>query len=258
MRDVQASSSPRWHLPAVDPNPEVHMADFTTRRALAALLVLLALVPRGAVAQDTPRTAAGPVGGTPEGWLWRTDSPARPQAGQAAQSGESFRFEPMAPVWHVTMGPGAILYGERERAAGRFSVAATLILFPEPTDAEYGVFVGGEDLSGANARWTAFVVRGDGSAAVIRSERGRSALVMPWTRFDAVVSRGSNKMAQNLVAVRAEPDSVRFVVNDIVVQTFARSSLALDGQFGLRIGEGVNMHVTNLDVTRRLAPSRSR
>jgi hypothetical protein len=162
----------------------------------------------------------------------------------------------MAPGWHVTMGPGALLYHADERLSGRFALEATMILFPDPTDAEYGIFVGGETLDGADARWTAFVVRADGGAAVLRHDGGRTQLLLPWTTHAAVVSRGANEktMARNLVAVRAEPDSVRFVVNDIVLHTWPRSALSLDGHYGLRIGRAVNIHVTNLDVTRRLAP----
>lgn len=221
-----------------------------TVRENAALMAVFALLGLGASGALGAQSTAG----TPEGWRWRTDSPAEPQSSQGAVSGSSFRFTPMAPGWHVTMGPGAVLFDPRESLSGRFALSATLILFPEPTEAEYGVFVGGAALDGAEAAWTAFVVRGDGNAAVLHHVAGRTETLLPWTRYDAVVSRGSNGTAQNLVAVRAEPDSVRFAINDIVVATFARSALNLDGQFGLRIGRGVNMHITNLDATRRFAP----
>ncbi len=239
----------------------MHRVD-TVSMLAAFLLSVVPLTPAVELrAQDTPRTAmAGAPGGTPEGWRWLSDAAARPQAGQQLEghSGETFRFEPMAPGWHITMGPGAVLFGERERAAGRFALAATLVLFPARSDAEYGVFAGGAGLDGSAPAYTTFVVRGDGSAAVLRRDGARVIAVMPWTKFDAVVSRGSNGMARNVIQVRAEPDSVRFVVNEIVIQTFARSALALDGQFGLRIGPGIDIHITNLDVTRRLAPFPSR
>jgi hypothetical protein len=47
---------------------------------------------------------------------------------------------------------------------------------------------------------------------------------------------------------------VRFVVNGERVAAWPRASLAVDGAYGFRIGGGVNLHITNLDVTRRVAP----
>jgi len=219
-------------------------------------MLLLAAAARSVAAQEAPRAAA-PV--TPAGWLWRTDAPAQPQrGGPAGVTASTFEFSPMAPGWHVTMGPGALLYPSDGSLSGRFALESVMILFPEPTEAEYGIFVGGAALDGAGARWLAFVVRGDGSAAVLRHAAGRTEHVMPWTKFPAVVARGSSGNARNVVGLRAEPDSVRFVVNEIVVRSWPRSELSVDGAYGMRIGRGVNIHITNLDVTRRLAPFPSR
>ena len=54
--------------------------------------------------------------------------------------------------------------------------------------------------------------------------------------------------------VRAEPDSVRFLVNGVRVSAWPRAALQVDGSYGFRIGAGANLHITNLDLTRRLAP----
>lgn len=214
--------------------------------ALFAALV----VPTLAAAQQP---AAPPL--TPPGWSWRTDQPATPQKGNSGKVGDSaFEFVHMAPGWHITMGPGGTLFDPRERVDGRFVVEGEMILFPDASEGEYGVFVGGQALDGAAARWTAFVVRGDGSAAVMRHDAGTTTLLLPWAPHAAVKPKPSGATAKNYVTVRAEPDSVRFLVNGERIAVWPRSALEIDGAFGFRIGRGVNLHITNLDATRRLAP----
>jgi hypothetical protein len=192
---------------------------------------------------------------TPTGWTWRTDAPAMPRAGQQAANDSTFRFEPMAPGYHITMGPGGLLYDSREQADHRFVVEAQLIYFSDGANAaEYGVFVGGSGLDGDQAAWVAFVVRPDGQAAVVQHARGATSMLLDWTRLAGVAARDSTGFARNTVSVRAEPDSVRFVVNGMVLKTFARSTVPSNGHYGFRVGRGANLHITNLDITRRLAP----
>jgi hypothetical protein len=214
------------------------------------LVVLLSLAN---VAPAVLPSQSGPV--TPPGWSWRTDAPATPRRGGAEPlRDDQFSFSLMAPGWHITQGPGAILYDGAETAQGRFVVEGELILFPDASEAEYGVFVGGTDLTGDGQGWLAFVVRGDGRAAVIRSVAGERSMMLDWTAHAAVKARAAGGTAKNFVTVRAEPDSVRFVVNGERIAAWPRSAVVVDGAYGFRIGKGVNLHITNLDVTRRLAP----
>jgi hypothetical protein len=210
----------------------------------------LALAPAALAAQAAN---APPIG--PPGWKWALDKPAKLQtAGRFEPVDSLFEFVHMAPGWHITMGPGAALFDPRERAEGRFIVTGELILFPNASNSEYGIFVGGQSLEGANKQWYAFVVRRDGSAAVMHRAGAETHMVMPWTTHAAVKPRPDDKTITNVVQVRAEPDSVRFLVNGERITALPRAGLELDGLFGFRMGEGVNLHATNLDLTRRLAP----
>lgn len=212
------------------------------------LLAAALLLPVAAAAQQ-----AAPV--TPPGWAWRTDKPATPQRGGTGNvTDAAFEFTHMAPGWHITMGPGGTLYDPAARADGRFAVEGELILFPNASNEEYGVFVGGAGLDGAAARWIAFVVRADGSAGVLRHADGRTTPLRDWAAHPAVKPKPADATAKNYVTVRAEPDSVRFFVNGERIAAWSRAELDVDGAFGFRIGRGVNLHITNLDVTRRLAP----
>lgn len=217
--------------------------------ALAAVAIGMAvspMLPSRAIAQSTP----------PVGWKWTLDGPARLLTGGRFSSTDStFDFAHMAPGWHITMGPGAVLYDPAERASGRFVVEGELILFPDASANEYGVFVGGKSLDDeARKEWIAFVVRADGQVAVMRQQGNASSLLVPWRAHAASKVLVPGASAKNYVTVRAEPDSVRFVVNGERAAAFERGALDVDGLFGFRIGKGVNLHITNLDVTRRLAP----
>jgi hypothetical protein len=220
--------------------------------SLVAVLSL-SLAPRlGAQAAPAPQG--------PAGWSWSLDRPARFQGGGKAIGSDSlFEFSQMAPGWHLTMGPGAVVFDPRELADHRFVLSADLILFPDASmEGEYGVFVGGKGLDGPSAQWFAFVVRGDGSAAVMQRAGGETRFVMPWTKATAVKPRPVGDAVTNIVQVRAEADSTHFLVNGTRVAAFGRADLDVNGSFGFRMGPGVNLHITNLDITRRLAPARRR
>jgi hypothetical protein len=215
--------------------------------------MLLLIVPFAALSSQV--TSAGAGSPIPAGWRWMTDQGAVPVAGQQRASDSTFRFEHMAPGWHVTMGPGGVLYPWDGRADGRFVLEGEIIYFSDGADAaEYGVFVGGAGLDGMQASWTAFVMRPDGKAAVLRHENGGTRALQEWVGVQGIAGRDTTGFARHRVSVRAEPDSVRFFVNNVRVGAWPRAALAVDGAYGFRIGRRANLHITNLDLTRRLAP----
>lgn len=221
--------------------------------AAASVVAVLAGLPDTARAQQAPH-ANDPMN-APPGWAWSLDAPARLFNGGRFVPGDTlFDFVHMAPGWHITMGPGAALFDPRERADGRFVLTGEMILFPNASNGEYGVFVGGQGLDGETKTWFAFVVRADGSAAVLHRAGAETHEVLPWARHAAVRPKPEGATVTNIVQVRAEPDSVRFLVNGERIGAWPRAALAVDGRFGWRMGHGVNLHATNLDVTRRLAP----
>ncbi len=212
-------------------------------RLLSFVLLLAAATTLGA--QSTP---------TPTGWQWRLDAPATLQNGSRAPVTDSgWVFVDMAPGWHVTMGPGGFLFDASNTATGRFAVQSEMILFPSSRNEEFGLFVGGAGSPGSESA-TAFVVRRDGQAAVYAFQNGQRRVVSDWAAYDGVKPLEANGNARTLVRVLAEPDSVRFFVDGARIGAWPRSAFSVDGAFGFRIGRGANMHITNLDVTRRLAP----
>lgn len=187
----------------------------------------------------------------PPGWKWTLDSTAQHVSQTDVVPAGSFGFVTMAPGWHVTMGPGGLLYHPRNAVEGRFSVESRQFLFPGSGTAEYGVFVGGRDLEGASPGWVALVVRRDRSTAVLRRANGRTEILAPWTVNDAV--KGGPDGGANVLRVSVD-SAVVFRVNDVTIATFPRGQVSTDGIIGLRAGRDLNLHITTLDLSQRLAP----
>lgn len=211
-------------------------------------LVLVSVVCGAATA---PLAAQQPAAAS----TWRAVvDPSRPAGQAAADTG--VEFAPMPPGWHVTTGPGVIVFDARKRAEGRFVVEAEMFLFPGASQEGYGVFVGGADLEGGRPGYTAFVVRRDGSAAVVQRRAGADTLLLPWTRHEAVVAHPGQGTTKNVLRIVADAATVTFLANDRELVTLPRSPLRLEGVIGLRVGAGVNVHASRFDLTYRLAPPR--
>ena len=188
----------------------------------------------------------------PPGWKWVTATDAKRVETLDPAEG-SWLFGTMAPGWHITTGPAVILYEPRYATLGRFAVESESFLFPGTSPAGFGIFVGGADLEG-KARYVAFLIRRDGSAAIESVDPTGSTLLSGWTRAPAVLPGGNaGEPAKNVLRVEGEADVVRFLVNGTMVAAVPRTSAAFDGAVGLKVGDKLNLHVTNLDVTHRLA-----
>ena len=189
---------------------------------------------------------------TPSDWRWRTDDPATLVQGQDVAA-NSWRFVAMPPGWHVTTGPGALLYQPDYQGKGNFSVEAEIFLFPGDSREEYGVFLGGRDLAPEQSpSYVAFVARRDGKAAVLR--RGGTSPVVDWKTNGAVLPHPGKDTVKNVLRVDVNAMDVVFSANGKDVITLPRAGLNLEGSFGFRIGANMNVHASRLDITHRLAP----
>jgi hypothetical protein len=187
----------------------------------------------------------------PSGWKWVTDADARIVSTLDPPEG-AWLFGTMAPGWHITTRPGAILFEPNYSSRGRFVVESESFLFPGTSNAGFGVFVGGKDLEGTPS-YISFVVRRDGSAAIESVEAGRITALHPWTKSPAVVGGSEAGDVKNLLRVEAEASAVTFLVNGQKGAEVPRDGARFDGLVGLRVGGDLNLHVTNLDLTHRLA-----
>lgn len=218
-------------------------------RAVQLLVLLVIASPLAAQMSGTQPVPA------PTGWQWRLDAAGRiANIPNSTVTDSTFRFEDMAPGWHVTMGPGGFLYDPANTAGGRFAVQAEMILFPSKTNDEFGLFIGGREGGPGGEAVSWFVVRRDGQAGVFAFSDGQMRPISDWAPREGIKPLAADGTVRTVVRVLAEPDSVRYFVDGARVGAWPRSALPVDGVYGFRIGRGTNMHITNLDITRRHAP----
>jgi hypothetical protein len=213
----------------------------------AALIAALVLLPGAAAAQLS----------TPADWKWRQDAPA-PLAPGAAMTPGSWVFVRMPPGWHITTGPGVLLYPTAHGDAdGNFSIEAEIFLFPGESLEEYGVFAGSKDIEAGDPSYTAFVLRRDGRAAILQRRGARTTAVADWQARDAILrgTGGGGEPVKNVLRVDVTASAVAMSVNGVQVGTVPRQDVAVDGRFGFRVGKDMNLHISTLNVTRRLAPA---
>lgn len=223
----------------------------TRSRPLLAAMVVAPLAVGPLAAQIVP----------PPGWTVVLDAPARLDTITASPRfpDSLYQWTGMPPGWHITMGPGAQLFPPGRTADGRFRIESEVFLFPSSPEGEYGIVLGGRDLQDAGAAWTAFVVRGDGSAAIVRRAGGATTMLHGWTRHDAVRAHpGGDTVVRNVLRVTADADEVSFWANGLRVASLPRAQVPVDGQVGLRAGRGANLHVSTLDLLQHLAPAPAR
>ncbi|MGE0354676.1 MAG: hypothetical protein AB7I33_15270 [Gemmatimonadales bacterium] len=201
---------------------------------------------------------AAPLGGQqlepPSDWRWVTDRPAELVGGDSIPEA-GWRFVTMVPGWHVTTGPGAIMYRPGADVEGRFVVESQIFIFPGDSQEEYGIFVGGKNLEQNDRTYLAFVLRRDGSAAVLHRAGRETHLLSPWARHDSIAV-ASPDVPKNVLRVIGDRARVSFTVNGQEIASLPRADLPVEGTVGFRIGAGMNLHAVTLDVTRRLAETK--
>ena len=192
---------------------------------------------------------------TPTDWKWRTDAPAKVTS-ESKITPDTWHFVAMPPGWHITMGPGGLLYPAGKTASGNFVLQAEMFLFPGEGQQEYGLFLGGQAIEAASPpQYLAFVARRDGQAAVLKRTAAGVEPILGWKANDAVVAHsGGDGTAKNVLRVEVGPAEIAFTANGKEIAKLPRAGLPTSGTFGFRVGRDLNMHVSTLDVTERLAP----
>ncbi|MEZ4416762.1 MAG: hypothetical protein R3E10_13520 [Gemmatimonadota bacterium] len=214
-------------------------------RPLVASVLLLAPLASPSAAQLT----------TPSEWRWRTDRPARLVDEIAEPSGEWF-FVGMPPGWHVTMGPGGVLYNPEYTARGRFEIRSEMILFAESGESGFGIMFGGSSLEGGQPSYMSFLIRRDGSWALMHTLGQELHTIHEWERNEAIAPLRSEGTVSNTLALEVTASEMIFRVNDVELGRLDKSPATTEGSFGFRVGAGLNMHITTLDLTARLAAAR--
>jgi hypothetical protein len=192
----------------------------------------------------------------PADWKWRIDGGTGSVTEAAEPKAGEMTFVTMAPGWHVTTGPAALLYQPdyQTKNTENFAVEAEVFLFPGTSQEEYGIFIGGKNLTPQERpSYLAFVARRDGMGMI---RRGSGEPIVNWKVNDAILPHPGKDTVKNILRVEAGPADIVFSANGKEVARIARmgTNVNLEGYFGFRLGKDINMHASRLDVTHKLAP----
>jgi hypothetical protein len=179
----------------------------------------------------------------PAGWSGRPDG-----AGDLM----SVKFVTMEPGYHLTLGPATILYREEDRAKGPFHTLATFHQMKKLEHAEgYGLFFGGENLTGAGQKYIYFLVRDDGKYLIKRRDgENTSEITKGWTASSAIKKGDAQGRATNLLEIDAkqDPKKVAFKVNGTTVHTADAKAMSPKGVVGVRANHNLDLHIEGFAV----------
>lgn len=213
----------------------------------AAAIAALALTAGGLAAQADPdRNVAG--GGTfPAGWNVRTETSR--QTGQPAPLA-NVKFAAMGDGYHVTVGPAAIYWRDRDTVSGNYHVVAKITQTKNPAHPEaYGIILGGRSLADSGQTYTYLLVRAVDGMYSIRRRTGyatRPTAIVEWTASDAVVKSDSAGRATNELSVQVQGGKAKYMVNGKEVYTGDAADLT--GVVGYRVNHNLDVHLGPLGI----------
>ena len=186
----------------------------------------------------------------PEHWKVRYDSSTE----EAERS-----FVVMRPGWHVYAGPGGLLWDPGRFASGNYAVKSTIYLFPKGDpersgstriDSPYGLFLGGQGLEGDVPEYVSFQIDNAGRFRITRHTGDEVQELAPWTAHDgvSVLDESATSPAENVLEVDVRGEQTIFLIGGEPVAEFPSEDLGLDGAIGLRAGEGLSLHITEIAI----------
>jgi len=193
-------------------------------------------------AADSDRTASG--AGLPAGY-----SVAFDHANSKATDVSYSEKEPGR--WEVTTGPAHILFSPGDTAANKYSVSATFEQLQAPSHPEaFGVFVGGSNLNSPAAKYTYFIVRGDGKYMVKVRDGASTRTVTDWTAHASVPKQDASGKGLYGIKVAVNGKTADVSVNGAPVATISGKDIPLNGIAGVRINHNLHLIVTPISVIR--------
>ena len=153
-------------------------------------------------------------------------------------------------VHATTAGRGAaIFWRANDTQSGDFSISATFTQTePSSHPNAYGLFWGGSNLSDANQQYSYFVIRENGQYLLRKRMGGETPEVVAWTAHDAIKTLDSDGRSSNSLTVEVGANEIRFLVNDMEVDSQPRSSFDGDGIAGLRVNHQLDVHIGNINL----------
>ena len=202
------------------------------KRLLIIIAITTLAIPLGLQAQEGGVQA--------DGWQGRLD--------RDGDINGVLHFRTMGEGLHAsTAGSGAgIFWRETDTHSGNYSISATFTQTePSSHPNAYGLFFGGADLSGADQRYSYFVIRENGQYLLRKRMGSETPDVIAWTPHDAIKTLDADGRSTNTLTVEVGASQVRFLVNDMEVSSQPRSSFDIDGLAGLRVNHQLDVHIAD-------------
>lgn len=168
-------------------------------------------------------------------------------------------FVVMRPGWHVYAGPGGLLWDPGRFASGNYAVKSTIYLFPKgdpersgstQVDSPYGLFLGGRELEGDAPTYVSCQIDNAGGFRVARHSGDEVKELAPWTAHDgiSVLAEAATSPAENVLEVDVRGERTIFLIDGESVAEVPTSELPVEGIVGLRAGEGLSLHITEIAI----------
>ena len=153
--------------------------------------------------------------------------------------------------WEVKTGPAHILYSPRDTAANKYSTSATFEQLEAPAHPEaFGVFVGGSNLNAPSARYTYFIVRGDGKYMVKVRDGANTRTVTDWTAHPSIPVQDASGKGLYGIRIDVSGKTANVSVNGVPITTITGKDVPLNGITGVRINHNLHLIVTPVSVIR--------
>ncbi|MDQ6612247.1 MAG: hypothetical protein M3Y64_07420 [Gemmatimonadota bacterium] len=165
---------------------------------------------------------------------------------------DTVRLVNMAPGWHMTSGPAALLWNPKDVVHGVFVATALLYLGPPRTGdlPGYGMFFGGRNMGTPAASYFEFLVRNDRRYSLRKHDGAKVTVLKDWSDLAGIGQHQGqhDHIVRNVFRIVADANMVQLMVNRMVALALPRKDLPPDGTFGMRIGASQEMTVDELGI----------
>jgi hypothetical protein len=186
----------------------------------------------------------------PTDWIARLDAPQAVAEGQDVAAGE-WRYQRMPPGWHVTTTEaGVLLFPEAVTLSGRWGVEVELFLFPNPSNEGLGIVIEGVEEEGQ----LRFLMRRDGQASLEARFGDVVMIPEPWTADTLASVHDTNGVIKYVLRLMHQSGKLAFSINGHEMYSQETEGDAPEVIPGLRIGRGLDVHVSRFDLIAPLAP----
>jgi hypothetical protein len=185
------------------------------------------------------------------GWKVRIDGS---QTATAPDANPTLKVAATGKGFHVTGGPGAIVWDPARTVKGVYSVRATFTLMkPGDNVTHYGLAFGANDLEGSAPAYVYFTIAQDGTYQV-RHRAGEAVTELDKSLHVAIRKPDASGRSTNTLEVQVAPTAVSYLVNGAVVAaTPTRAGTGspterTDGSVGVRIDDHIDVQVEGFEV----------